>query len=145
MPYITRDSEGNVVRIALQPVHGAENVSYDHPELRAFLKKNGQDPRVISATLAELRKTDLEMARTLEDLITALLKKNILKMTDLPTQTQERLTYRLHLRVMVQDAFNRAAEQNAIDQSNARALAEGPSGSDPAATPSEEDKEGFTF
>lgn len=111
MPYITRDSRGVVIRAALQPMHGAEMVPYSHPDLVVFLEKNGLKMQDIDNALAELRKTDGDMARAVEDVIMALFKKNILKMSDLPTPVQNKVAQRVKLRLYIQEAFDKASGQ----------------------------------
>lgn len=109
MPYIIRDESGKIIRASAAHIHGAEVVSYDHQELKAFLSTNGQDPKTIDEALIELRRTDLEMSRAVEDVVMALLKKNILKLTDLPKPVQERMALRVKLRVMIQDVYDQAS------------------------------------
>jgi hypothetical protein len=112
MPYILRDAFGKITKVTTQPVHGAEMVSYDNPEVQTFLSSGGQDPKDIDRALGELRRTDADMTRAVEDVITALLKKNVLKMTDLPKPVQERMALRVRLRVQIQEAFDRATMQH---------------------------------
>lgn len=87
-------------------------VPYDHPDLLAFLKNNGQDPAKIDEALGELRRTDVDMSRAIEDVVMALLKKNILKMTDLPKAVQDKMAYRVGLRVRIQETFDQASGQS---------------------------------
>jgi hypothetical protein len=112
MPYILRDDQGKIVRASVRAIHGAETVPYNHPDLVAFLQAKGQDPQQIENALAELRRTDAEMSRAIEDVIMALLKKNVLKMTDLPKPVQDRMSFRVKLRVTIQDIFDQASGQN---------------------------------
>lgn len=109
MPYILRDASGKVTRASARTIIGADMVSYDHPDLLAFLRANGQDPKVIDDALSELRKTDAEMMRAVEDVVMALLKKNILKMTDLPKPVQDRMSLRVKLRVRIQEVYDQAS------------------------------------
>ena len=115
MPYMMRDLTGKVIKVTTQPIHGAEMVSYDNPEVQNFLRANGQDPQTIDQALIELRKTDADMMRAVEDVIMALLKKSILKMTDLPKPVQDRMALRVKLRVQIQEAFDRATMQHERD------------------------------
>lgn len=115
MPYMMRDLTGKVSKVTTQPIHGAEMVSYDNPEVQNFLRANGQDPQTIDQALIELRKTDADMMRAVEDVIMALLKKSILKMTDLPKPVQDRMALRVKLRVQIQEAFDRATMQHERD------------------------------
>jgi len=112
MPYIKRDAAGKITHATIQGIHGSEMVPYDHPDLIAFLRDNGQDPKKIDEALDELRRTDADMSRAIEDVVMALLKKNILKMTDLPKPVQERMAYRVKLRVMVQEIYDQASGQS---------------------------------
>lgn len=109
MPYIVRDDNGKVTRASARQIIGAEGVPYDHPDLVNFLRERGQDPQKVDEALADLRKTDAEMMRAVEDVIMALLKKNILKMTDLPKPVQDRMSMRVKLRVIIQDIYDQAS------------------------------------
>ena len=100
------------MRATVQSLHGAEMVPYNHPELVDFLILNGEDPDSIENALAELRKTDGEMARAVEDVVMALLKKNVLKMTDLPKPVQDRMANRVKLRMSIQEAFDQASDRH---------------------------------
>ena len=112
MPFILRDPSGKITRASVQALHGAEMVPYNHPELVTFLSGNGQDPQKIEEALSELRRTDAEMSRAVEDVVMALLKKSVLKMTDLPKPVQDRMAFRVKLRVMIQDSFDQASGQS---------------------------------
>lgn len=109
MPYIIRDSCGVIIKASTQPIPSATVVPYDHPDMVAFLEKKGQSPQTVFDTLAELRRTDGEMARAIEDVIMALFKKNILKMGDLPQPVQERMALRMKLRMNIQDILDQAS------------------------------------
>ena len=109
MPYILRDGTGKVARVSVHNFGGAEGLPHSHPEIVGFLRTHGQDPGSVEEALKELQRTDAEMVRAVEDLITALLKKNILKMTDLPKPVQERITSRVKLRMLIEDAYHRAS------------------------------------
>lgn len=121
MPYIIKDEAGNVINATTQEIYGAEMVPYDHPDLLAFLMKNGQDPQDISNALDELRSSDAAMARAVEDVINALLKKNLLKMIDLPKPVQDRMARRIKLRMGIENTLHKATEQRANDQFTASA------------------------
>ena len=109
MPFVIRDSAGQIVKATLRPIPNTENLPYNHPDLQAFLEKRGQNPQVVEDALAELRRTDADMSRAIEDVIMALLKKNILKMTDLPKPVQDRMALRVRLRAQIQDAYDQAS------------------------------------
>ncbi|MDE2030403.1 MAG: hypothetical protein KGI97_07565, partial [Alphaproteobacteria bacterium] len=88
---------------------GGEILPHNHPEVLDFLKKRGQDPQQVEQALGELRRTDNEMARAVEDIIMVLLKKNLVKMTDLPKPVQDRMAFRVRQRVVIQDIYDQAS------------------------------------
>src|SRR5689334_17142740 len=109
MPYILRDQNGQITRASVRAIHGADIVPHNNPDLVRFLQAHGQDPQKIEDSLSELRRTDGDMARAVEDVVMALLKKNVLKMTDLPKPVQDRMAIRVKLRVMIQEAYDLAS------------------------------------
>ncbi len=109
MPYIVRDEHGKIVRASARHIHGADLLPHGHPDVVAFLHSRGQDPKQVEESLGELRRTDGEMSRAVEDVIMALLKKNLLKMSDLPKPVQDRMALRVKMRVMIQDIYDQAS------------------------------------
>jgi len=109
MPYIVRDDKGVVVRASARSLVGGELLPHSHPDVVAFLKTRGQDPKHVEEALAELRRTDNEMARAVEDVIMVLLKKNVLKLSDLPKAVQDRMQLRVKMRVIIQDVYDQAS------------------------------------
>lgn len=110
MPYILRNAEKKIVRADVRSIPGGEMVAHDHPDLVAFLKDRGQDPAQVDEILANLRRTDQEMSRAIEDVIMALVQKNVLKMSDMPAEVQDRIAFRVRLRVEIQEIYARASE-----------------------------------
>jgi hypothetical protein len=109
MPYVLRDADGKVSKISARSLPGADILSHDHADVVAFMQARGVATDQIADALNELRRTDNEMSRAVEDVITALLKKNILKMTDLPKAVQDRIAFRVRMRLQIQDAYDRAS------------------------------------
>src|ERR1700679_2090874 len=109
MPYILRDETGKIARISARSLHGGELVPHSHPEVVAWLTAHGQNPKQVEDALGELRRTDGEMSRAVEDVIMVLLKKNVLKLTDLPKAVQDRMQFRVKLRVIIQDVYDQAS------------------------------------
>jgi hypothetical protein len=109
MPYIVRDDSGKIIRASARSLHGAELVPHSHPEVVEFLKARGQDPQQVEESLYELRRTDNEMARAVEDIIMVLLKKIVLKMTVMPKPVQDRMALRVKLRMLIQDVYDQAS------------------------------------
>jgi hypothetical protein len=110
MPYVTKDESGKIIRVSVRAIPGAEVVPHDNPDIIKFLEDRKLSPGLISEALGELRRTDNEMSRAVEDVITALLKKNILKMNDLPRAVQERIAHRVKMRIQIQDTYDRASQ-----------------------------------
>ncbi len=82
MYHVVRDPQGLVISLHREPVDGAELLPSNHPDVLAFL---GQGE---GRSFAEM---DANLVRVLEDLIDALLKRNILRITDLPPEAQQKL------------------------------------------------------
>ncbi len=115
MPYILRTQDGKIAKVSSFPVSGGEPVPADDPQLLSFLEARGIPSTTVENAIRELRRTDNEMSRAIEDLITALLKKNVLKMTDLPKAVQDRIALRISLRMQIQQAFEKASMQGELD------------------------------
>lgn len=115
MPFVFRDAEsGVIVKAIIRQIPGAEYVPHSHPELLAFMQSRGVDVAQIDEALGELRRTDLDMSRAVEDVITALLKKNILKMSDLPKPVQDRIALRTRMRVLIAESYDRASANRPV-------------------------------
>ncbi len=108
MPYIQRDEHGKIIKVSARLLSGGELLPHNHPDVIAFLKERGQDPQQIEFALSELRRTDGEMSRAVEDVILVLLKKNLFKMSDLPKPVQDRMSFRVKQRVLIQDVYDQA-------------------------------------
>ncbi len=109
MPYILLDETGKIYKVSVRQLGGGELVPHSHPDVAAFLIKQGQDPHQVENALAELRRTDNEMARTVEDVVVILMKKNLLKMTDMPKPVQDRIAFRVKQRMLIQDVYDQAS------------------------------------
>lgn len=109
MPYVLRDAGGKVIKVSARSLPGADILPHDHADVIAFMGERGVPTNIIAESLGELRRTDNEMSRAVEDVITALLKKNILKMTDLPKAVQDRIAFRVRMRMQIQEAYDRAS------------------------------------
>jgi lipopolysaccharide biosynthesis regulator YciM len=112
MPYILRNESGKIFKASARTLVGAELLPHNHPDVLEFLKLRGQDPQQVEIALGELRRTDGEMARAVEDVIMVLLKKNLFKMSDLPKPVQDRMSFRVRQRVLIQDIYDQATARN---------------------------------
>jgi hypothetical protein len=108
MPFVLRDETGKIIKVSTRGLAGGELLPHSHSEITSFLRQRGQDPQQVEFALSELRRTDGEMARAVEDVIMILLKKNVIKMTDLPKQVQDRISFRVRQRVLIQDIYDQA-------------------------------------
>lgn len=109
MPYITRDANGKINRVCVRPLVNGDQLPHTHPEVVEFLKERGHNPQIVSDALEELRRTDAEMSRAIEDLIMVLMKKNVFRITDLPKPVQDRMSLRMKLRVAIEEAYDKAS------------------------------------
>lgn len=94
MRYVLRDDAGKISSLHLEPVPGAEALPVDHPEVRAFVAVVDEE-----RSFAGL---DANLVRVLEDLIDVLIDRNVLRITDLPAEAQQKLFDRKHFRSRVQ-------------------------------------------
>lgn len=116
MRHVVRNAQGQVQSVHLEPVPGSQPLPREHPEVRAFL--TGTDEG--GGDGASFESLDAGLVRVLEDLVDALLARNILRITDLPIEAQQKLFERksfrssqqksaLNLFGSAQDGFSRAA------------------------------------
>ncbi|MFD2207737.1 hypothetical protein [Kiloniella antarctica] len=115
MPYVSRSNDGNIIGL-----HDAETeiakefIETDSPELVAFLAQIGQTLPEDGGIHQELAASDMEMIRVLEDLITTLIDKRVLMMTDLPKAAQSKLSQRYSLRSKLTDLGGIVGENDEI-------------------------------
>ena len=97
MAYVLKNAQGEVVAVSATENLGdnwvlVEDSSKDYLDfLERSLAKN--DP---------FRESDIHLARVLEDLITLLIERNMIRFTDLPAPAQKRLNDRQSLRKKTQ-------------------------------------------
>ncbi len=111
MPYVTRDQNGRIAAVhATQNAEATEKLAPGDPELVEFLGRTSDTAGLPSALLT----SDLELVRVLEDLITVLIDKRIIMLTDLPKAAQQKLAHRVDLRSQLADLGGIVAEQEDI-------------------------------
>jgi hypothetical protein len=93
MHYVVRGPDGAVISLHRDPVDAGELLSPNHPDVAAFLGQQG------GRSFAEM---DAGLVRVIEDLVDALLRRNILRITDLPLDAQGKLFERKHFRESMQ-------------------------------------------
>ncbi|MCU6670409.1 tryptophan synthase subunit beta [Enterobacteriaceae bacterium H4N4] len=95
MYYIQCDAEGRIIQVELTPFRGmTQQHEASTPEIDEWLRQR----ETREATLTQLRQSDLEMVRVLEDLIEVLMSKGVVSITDLPPAAQAKLTNRAQAR-----------------------------------------------
>lgn len=101
MPYIERDDDNKIVAIHKNPSDEASELMDETTfELLDFLLPSEwplQDNKEV------LSSTDLSMVRVVEDLITVLISKNVLTITDLPEAAVRKILLRQQLRDKLDD------------------------------------------
>jgi hypothetical protein len=121
VPYIQRDDDGNISGLVETPGGpDAEEASISDPEVMAFLFGdelargipegcNLHAPQCLEVILGLqdhrrlLDESDLAMARVVEDLVSVLVGKGVLRFTDLPDAAQKKLLARQDARTDVND------------------------------------------
>ena len=90
--YIRRDASNRIISVSRVPAPDhVESGAADRTEVIAFI--GGLSPRK-----AALLESDLSLIRALEDLIDVLIRKDVLRLTDLPDSVQAKLLARRSLR-----------------------------------------------
>ncbi|MFP9230296.1 tryptophan synthase subunit beta [Pectobacterium cacticida] len=97
MLYIQRNSEGRLIRAEETPFpEMTEELPLDSPEAIAWQQG-----------LQQLRQSDLEMVRVLEDLIQVLMHKGLITITDFPPAAQRKLMGRSQAREALNGGLNK--------------------------------------
>ncbi|MFC6336697.1 tryptophan synthase subunit beta [Pseudomonas sp. CCM 7891] len=94
MFYVQRDAQGELIRVEAAPyAEATETLPSDHLEVQAWFANEEAE-----VSLKQLKQSDSEMIRVLEDLIQVLTQKGVINMTDLPVAAQEKLKDRRNAR-----------------------------------------------
>ncbi len=111
MPYVTRDQNGRIAAVhATQSAEATEKLAPGDPDLIEFLGRTGDSAGLQDALFV----SDLELVRVLEDLITVLIDKRIIMLTDLPKAAQQKLAHRYDMRSQLADLGGIVAEHEDI-------------------------------
>jgi hypothetical protein len=87
MFYVQRDAQGQLVRVeAAAYAEATGTLPADHHEIQAWYANE-----VMETSLKQLKQSDLEMIRVLDDLIQVLTSKGVIRVTDLPAAAQAKL------------------------------------------------------
>lgn len=91
--FVRRDDDGRIIAVSRERIpEVGEPLNADDPELLRFMQGSTPDP------LHDLRESDLEFIRVLEDLIEVLIARGVIQFTDLPDAAQAKLLGRKSLR-----------------------------------------------
>jgi hypothetical protein len=91
MLFAKRNAEGRIDSLHRDQVHGSEPMLSDHPEVLAFLG-------VESSEKYQFSSMDARLVRVLEDLVDTLIERNVIRLTDLPEDAQQKLLERKRFR-----------------------------------------------
>lgn len=130
MPFVLLDENSHITAVYTENVEGAVEVAPDDPALKEFIFRNHPE----AAKRDELVKSDLALARVMEDLIDVLIEKGVIMFTDFPEMAQKKLLERRGFRKefsYVQNLFGN--EQGGLGD---EAATGGEAGPDPKGGPS---------
>ena len=109
MLYVKRDSEGNLLQVEAAPFEGMNGkLMADSQEAQAWFAN--QD---VESSLLQLKQSDLDMIRVLDDLVQVLMDKGVLRITDLPPAAQSKLLSRTQARVAL-GGLNRLIDDDEV-------------------------------
>jgi hypothetical protein len=91
MLYALRDPSGQITSLHRTPVHGSEALAPDHPEVIGLLA----GAESVTSSFASL---DADLVRVLEDLVDVLIRRQVIRITDLPPAAQHKLFARKQFR-----------------------------------------------
>jgi hypothetical protein len=87
MFYVQRDAQGQLIRVeAIAYAEATETLPADHHEIQTWYANE-----IVETSLKQLKQSDLEMIRVLDDLIQVLTSKGVIRVTDLPPAAQAKL------------------------------------------------------
>lgn len=93
--YVRRDAEGHIVSLSRVPAADHAEKRFTHEaEVATFVHS-------LASAQAAFIESDLSMIRAVEDLIDVLIRKEVLRLTDLPDSVQAKLMNRRKLRKSV--------------------------------------------
>ena len=95
MPYVQRDTTGQVVAIFAQPGPGHDEfLPAGHPELAAL------------SGAGEFAHLDADLIRVIEDVVDVLIDRGLLRLTDLPPDAQRKLLARKGARARLREGLD---------------------------------------
>jgi len=99
MVYVQRDAEGRLLRVEHDPFEGmTETLAVESEELHNWLAAREE----VKERLASLKQSDLELVRVLEDVVSVLVEKGVIRYTDLPEAPRQKLDQRAVTRAEIE-------------------------------------------
>jgi hypothetical protein len=100
MPYVTRGENGEISELHDAPTADAiEYLESSDAEVQHFIIRSER----LGELKQDLLSSDTNMARVLEDLIDALIRKGVISMADLPPAARAKLDRRQRLRTEIRE------------------------------------------
>jgi hypothetical protein len=105
MPYVRRNAEGRIDSLHRErSAEAPEFLDERHPDIQVFLGRDAQGAE-------EFNRLDAQFVRVIEDVIDTLIVKNVINITDLPSEAQAKLFARKSFRERVSKNSLRLFEQ----------------------------------
>lgn len=99
MIYVQRDAAGRLLRAEHEPFEGmSETLAVDDDELLSWLAAKEE----VKARLDSLKQSDLELVRVLEDVVSVLVERGVIRYTDLPEAARLKLDQRAIARAEIE-------------------------------------------
>lgn len=99
MVYVQRDEEGRLLRVEHGPFEGmTETLAVESDELESWLTTREE----VKERLTSLKESDLELVRVLEDVVSVLVAKGLIRYTDLPEAARQKLDQRAVTRAQIE-------------------------------------------
>lgn len=95
MLYIKLSEDETITEIEFSPREGFEEISLHDPRLTDLIEQSENSDEIIRKVLGRL---DLDMVRTIEDVIDILIDKNVMLLTDLPDAVQNKILFKKTIR-----------------------------------------------
>ena len=94
MLYVQRDEKNRILRVEYEPFAAmSQTLPAEDPDVQAWLASHA-----LHNHLAALQHSDLELVRVLEDLVSVLVHRGVIRYTDLPEAARRKLHQRAETR-----------------------------------------------
>jgi hypothetical protein len=91
MVYVQRDEQGRLLRVENKPFDGMNGtLAAMSEEVGNWIRNKGE----VRARLDQLKQSDIEMLRIMEDVVNVLVERGVIRFTDLPEAARVKLDQR---------------------------------------------------